>query len=82
MAWEILNGTNNPGPEQATFFVEEFSPDYTYGIKLPNVYSGFSTGTIHNPTYGSGIDYPLRGVPTYDRGESIANRRYSGIIYP
>lgn len=82
MAWELLDGTNHPGPTQGGFVVEEVSADYSFGIKLPNVYLGFSTGTIHNPTYGSGIDYPLRGVPTYNRGQNIADRRYSGITYP
>jgi len=82
MAWVTLNATNQEGPIQSGFKVEANPISYEIGFKPARIYRGFDTGTIHNPTYGSGIDFPLRGAPTYNRGIAIAGRRYSGIIYP
>ena len=62
--------------------VEAQPPAYDFGINPINSRDGFRTWTIANPAYGSGVDFPLKGAPTYNRGESIANRRYDGIVYP
>lgn len=46
---------------------------------------GYEPGTIQNPAYGSGIQLPVDGIPTYAQpcqGEQIPRPPGPGIVYP
>ena len=81
--FEIVTGPPPTGvADYNNILLEETPPTFVIGLKLRKVGLGFVTSTIANPSYGSGVDFPLEGFPTYQRGEAIAGRRYNGIIFP
>lgn len=78
----VIGSPTNGIDVSGTFLLDNEYRFPALQLKRPETVLGFSTGTIANPTYGSGVDFPLKGRPTYQRGEATADRRTSGITFP